>query len=152
MLVNWQPKRTKFKRLQKGALQKCQFRLSVQSLQQGIAGLRVIKSGRLSIKQLEQSRRKLLTVRRKNEKQKLWMKCIADIPITAKALGLRMGKGKGVIKYWAARLFAGKIIFQVSHMKKSRELKALQLVRKLLPIPTKIVKNKVLRKVRIETF
>jgi large subunit ribosomal protein L16 len=85
--------------LHKGGVQKCQYKLSAGQLQQAAVGLRILKSGQLTAKQLEQMRRKIITVRKKKEKQKIWFRCIPDIPITAKPLGIRMGKGKGGIKY-----------------------------------------------------
>jgi len=152
MIIKWQPKRTKFKRLQKGTLRKCQYRLSAKYLQQGYAGLRILKSGRFTQKQLEQARRKIVTVRKRKEKQRLWFRCIPDIPITAKALGLRMGKGKGVIKYWSARLLAGKVILQINRMTRHRSVKALRLIKKVLPVPTKIVLGKVIQHIKLKTY
>jgi len=70
MQTKWQPKRSKFKRLHKGVIKKCQYRLSTKFVQQGYAGLRVLKSGRFTPKQLEQSRRKLLVVKKKKRKTK----------------------------------------------------------------------------------
>jgi len=152
MIAKGQPKYTKFKRLHKGTIRKCQYRLSAKYLQQGSAGLRVLKSGRFTQKQLEQARRKIVTVRKRKEKQKIWFRCIPDIPITAKSLGLRMGKGKGAIKYWSARLRAGKVIFQINRMTKRREVKALHLIKKVLPVPTKIILNKVTQYVKLKTY
>jgi len=141
MLVQWQPKKTKFKRLHKGVILRCKYKLSSRVSQQGIFGLRVLKSTRFTGKQLEQARRRILTVRKKREKQKIWFRCIPDIPVTAKPLGIRMGKGKGNIKYWISRLPAGKIIFQLNYMDKVRAKKALILAKKVMPMPTKIYVN-----------
>jgi large subunit ribosomal protein L16 len=146
MITTWQPKRTKFKRLHKGVVQKCQYKSSAVQLRQGVIGLRVLKSGRLTAKQLEQTRRKMITVRKKKEKQKIWFRCIPDVPVTAKPLGIRMGKGKGGIKYWISRLSAGKAIMQMNHMTQRRAIKALLLAKKMLPIPTKVLISKVSRK------
>jgi len=123
----WYPKIAKFKRLHKGAIQRCEYRQSATRLQQGTFGLRVLKSGKLNAIQLEAARiqiaktmkkkrvklqgkaaklkskalkAKLRVLRRKNSvKSKLWLRSIPDIPITAKPLGIRMGKGKGVVNY-----------------------------------------------------
>lgn len=152
MLAKWQPKRTKFKRVHKGTLHRCQYRKTTLRLQQGFAGLRMLKSGHLVIKQLEPARRKIFSVKKKHTKQKLWMKCAVDMPVTAKSLGLRMGKGKGLLKYWSARVLAGKTIFNVSRMQKDTGLKILQMVRKFFPAPTKLVVNNAIRKTHAETF
>lgn len=138
----WQPKKTKFKRLHKGTLKKCRYKKSCVTTTQGVFGLKVLKSVRLNSKQLEQVRRKIISVRKKKEKQKIWFRCIPDIPVTAKPLGIRMGKGKGNIKYWTARVPAGKIVFQLNMMKKKKAFKALRLAKKILPMPTKTYMNK----------
>ena len=127
----WQPKKTKFKRLHKGTLNKCRYKKSAITTTQGVFGLKVLKSVRLNSKQLEQVRRKIISVRKKKEKQKIWFRCIPDIPVTAKPLGIRMGKGKGNIKYWTSRVPAGKIVFQLNIMKKKKAFKALRLAKKI---------------------
>lgn len=141
MLFVWQPKKTKFKRLQKGVVHRCRYKQSAIRSHQGVYGLRVLKSTRFTAKQLEQARRRILTIRKKREKQKIWFRCIPDVPITSKPLGIRMGKGKGNIKYWISRLSAGKIIFQLNYMHEWRARKALILAQKVLPMPTKIYIN-----------
>lgn len=146
MLIKWQPKQFKFKRLQKGVLKNCQFKVTASKPHQGSIGLRALKSGVLTSKQLEQARRKLLKFRKKKEKNKIWFRCIPDIPITKKPLGIRMGKGKGSPKYWIFRLAAGSVILQLSYMTRSRSAKGLILAKKALPIPTKVVYNKSIRR------
>ena len=69
MIYRWQPKQTKFKRLQKGNVKKCKFKLTSRVTQLGLCGLKILKSFRLTAKQLEQARRKILSVRKKKEKQ-----------------------------------------------------------------------------------
>jgi len=54
--------------LHKGVVQKCQYKISARQLRQGTIGLRVLKSGQLTAKQLEQTRRKMITVRKKKRK------------------------------------------------------------------------------------
>jgi len=146
MRVVWQPKKTKFKRLHKGTTLSCEYRQSACKLQQGAIGLKVLRSGSLTSRQLEQVRRKISRVRKKKEKQKIWFRSIPDIPITAKPLGIRMGKGKGQISYWISRLTAGKIIFHVNWMSKNRANTALKSALKLLPVPTQIISCKTYNK------
>jgi len=71
MIFRWQPKETKFKRLQKGCIKKCRFKITARITQEGICGLKILKSTRLTAKQLEQARRKILSVRKRKEKQLL---------------------------------------------------------------------------------
>jgi len=145
MLTNWKPNQTKFKRLQKGVIKKCQYSFSAMCLQQGSVGLRILKSGILTAKQLEQARRKIIRFRKKKHKQHIWFYCLPDIPITRKPLGIRMGKGKGSPKHWISRLTAGKTIMQLNYLVGNRSKKALSVVKKILPIPTKIVSTRLLK-------
>jgi len=146
MLFRLKPKREKFKRLHKGLVSKCQFRSSAVRPQQGALALRALKSGLLTAKQLEQARRKIILFRKKKHKQKVWYRCIPDIPVTQKAKGLRMGKGKGSTKFWISRITAGKAIFQLNYVPNTKPRKALKLIKKILPIPTKIVNNSGLKR------
>jgi large subunit ribosomal protein L16 len=150
MIFNWQPRQTKFKRLHKGKIKKCRFKRSARTTQDGICGLIILKSMRLTVKQLEQARRKIMTVRKKKEKQKIWTRCVSDTAITAKPLGIRMGKGKGAIKYWVHKAVAGKIIFHLSPRALKRAKTALEKAKKILPIPTKIYVNRTMLRRRIK--
>ena len=105
---------------------------------------------RLTLKQLEQARRKIVTVRKKREKQKLWSRCVTDTAVTAKPLGIRMGKGKGAIKYWVHKAVAGKVIFHLSPRALWRALAALKKAQKILPVPTKIYINRTMLKSPLE--
>ena len=146
MLITWKPRQTKFKRLQKGIIKKCNHTCSATRIQQGILGLRILKSGILTSKQLEQARRKMLKFRKKKEKQKIWFHCVPDVPITRKPLGIRMGKGKGAPKHWISKLISGKVIMQLNYLSRKRAKKALRAAKKILPVPTKIVFNKAARR------
>jgi len=141
MIIRWKPKREKFKRVHKGTIAKCLFRNSAIRPQQGNLSLRALKSGIITAKQLEQARRKIILFKKKKHKQKIWYRCIPDVPITRKPLGLRMGKGKGSPKFWISRVSAGKAIIQLNYMQNNKPRSALTLVQKILPIPTRIVYN-----------
>jgi len=143
MLVFWKPKKFKFKRLHKGIVKKCCYRPSASKTHHGVFGIKILKSARLTAKQLEQANRRFLTVRKKREKYKFWFKCLPDIPITQKPLGIRMGKGKGNVASWISRAPAGKVIFQLdSSVETTRALKGLSRAAAILPVPTKIYINK----------
>ena len=150
MIFKWQPKKTKFKRLQKGNLKKCRYKLSARTTQDGICGLIILQSRRLNLKQLELARRKISTVRRKREKQKIWTHCVTDVCVTAKPLGIRMGKGKGAVKYWTHKALAGKVIFHLSPRGVRRAKSALQKAQNILPIPTKMYINRQMRRKSIK--
>lgn len=152
MVSNWQPKKVKFKRLQKGRITKIEYRISARQLPQASFGLRVLKSGRLTAKQLEQARKKIIKIRQKREKQKIWFNCLPDIPVTSKPLGIRMGKGKGTTDYWVSRLTAGKMILQINWVPTAKAKRGLKQAAKVLPVPTKVITNKVCKKPLILTY
>jgi ribosomal protein L16 len=59
------------------------------------------------------------TIRRKLERQgKLWIHAFPDLPITRKPTELRMGKGKGSVSYWAMRVPAGRMLFEIEGVSK----------------------------------
>lgn len=133
------PKKTKFIKIQKGTIKPITFKKKIQNLDQGFYALKVLKNCRLDTKQIEATRRKISKEVRK--KEKLWLKILPDIAVTAKPNEIRMGKGKGSIDYWVFRLSAGRIIFELSYMSKLKSYAILAAAKNLLPIPTKIVKK-----------
>ena len=90
-----QPKRSKYKKIRKGTLSKLEFRSN--NLQFGTIGLKALQSGVISSRQIEAARQ---AINRKIKRQgKLWIRVFPNLPITAKPTEVRMGKGKGSVKY-----------------------------------------------------
>ena len=69
------------------------------------------QSGLVSSKQLESTRQSL--TRKIKKKGKVWLKVFLQLPITKKPNETRMGKGKGVVQYWVARVKGGSILFEL---------------------------------------
>ena len=90
-----QPKKTKYKKIQKGNLR--QFDLCSNQFKFVTVGLKTIKSGTITSRQIEAARQAI--VRKLNRKGKLWIKIFPAIPITKKPVEIRMGKGKGSISH-----------------------------------------------------
>ena len=90
-----QPKKTKYKKIQKGNLR--QFDPCSNQLKFGTVGLKTIKSGTITSRQIEAARQAI--VRKLNRKGKLWIRIFPAIPITKKPVEIRMGKGKGSISH-----------------------------------------------------
>lgn len=114
-----QPKRSKYRKQQKGS------RKGVTSNERslGTVGLRAIERGRLNARQLEAARR---TIRHHlNREGQLQMKVFPDIPVTAKPLEVRMGKGKGAISQYGTKVQPGKLLFEVGGVPNSVAEKAL---------------------------
>jgi len=90
-----QPKKTKYKKIQKGKLSRFNFRSN--KLKFGSIGLKVTKSGTISSRQIEAARQAI--VRKLSRKGKVWIRIFPTVPITAKPTEVRMGKGKGTFSH-----------------------------------------------------
>jgi large subunit ribosomal protein L16 len=90
-----QPKKTKYRKVQKGKLSKFNYRSS--QLNFGSIGLKAAQSGSISARQIEAARQAI--VRKINRKGKLWVRAFPTLPITAKPTEVRMGKGKGAVSH-----------------------------------------------------
>lgn len=105
-----QPKRFKYRKLKKGRLKEFEFKSN--RLKFGVIGLKSFSSGLVSARQLEASRRAI--VRKLNRKGKLWLRVFPDYIVTKKPNESRMGKGKGSLSSWSARIAKGNILFEIA--------------------------------------
>ncbi len=130
-----QPRKTKYKKLQKGKIKKYDYKST--QLTFGTIGLKAISSGIISARQLEAARQ---TINRKiKRKGKIWIKIFPSIPITEKPVSVRMGKGKGAVKYWGAKVSSGKVLFELCGVSIKESILALKSGSHKLPIKTKII-------------
>lgn len=104
-----QPKNKKYKKQKKGKLSKINFRSN--KLKFGTFGLKAIKSGFISAKQIEAARQAIN--RRLKKSGKIWIRIFPNVPVIAKPLEARMGKGRGNVSHWACRVSAGSILFEL---------------------------------------
>lgn len=105
----FKPKKTKYKKYQKSRL-KCNCR-SLIHLTFGYFGLKSLETGRITSWQIESIRQ---NINRKIKKSgKIWINIFPDVPITSKPSEIRMGKGKGNVDYWIAKVTPGQILFEV---------------------------------------
>ena len=100
-----QPKRTKFRKMQKGRNRGLAHRGSTVSF--GEFGLKAVGRGRITARQIEAARRAM--TRHIKRGGKIWIRIFPDKPITKKPLEVRQGKGKGSVEYWVAQIQPGKI-------------------------------------------
>ena len=70
---------------------------------------------------------------------KVWIKIFPDKPVTAKGLGVRMGKGKGATDYWVAVVKPGRVMFEIAGVPEETAREALRLATHKLPCKCKIV-------------
>lgn len=130
-----QPKKIKYKKLKKGTLQRLEFKTI--DLKFGTIGLKTRTSGLISARQLEAARRAI--IRKIKRKGKLWLRVFPHLPITSKPNESRMGKGKGSLSYWATKVFAGTVLFELCGIPKHTATEALNSGKVKLPVKTKII-------------
>ena len=132
-----QPKRTKFRKQQKGRNRGLALRGSRVSF--GEYGLKAVGRGRLTARQIEAGRRAM--TRRIRRGGKIWIRVFPDKPITQKPLEVRQGKGKGSVEYWVALVQPGKVLYEMQGVPEEVAREALTLAAAKLPFKTVFVKR-----------
>lgn len=128
------PRKTKYKKTQKGKLVKLEFKTT--DLKFGTVGLKAAEAGILNSRQIEAARQSI--ARKTKRKAKIWIRIFPDLPITSKPTGVRMGKGKGQVSHWGARVRGGTVLFEVCGANYKTIFAALKTACAKLPIKTKI--------------
>ncbi len=135
-----QPKRTKFRKQHKGRNRGLAQRGSKVSF--GEYGLKATGRGRLTARQIEAARRAM--TRHVKRGGKIWIRVFPDKPVTQKPLEVRMGKGKGNVEYWVARIQPGKVLYEMEGVSETLAREAFTLAAAKLPIGTAFVKRSVM--------
>ena len=130
-----QPKRTKYRKQQKGKIKGIAHRGS--QLAFGSFAIKTLDEGFLTSRQLEAAR-VALTRFMKREGQ-VWIRVFPDRPVTSKPAEVRMGKGKGAPEYWMAPIKRGRILFEAEGVPLAVAKEALRLAAQKLPIVTKFI-------------
>ncbi len=130
-----QPKRTKYRKVQKGRMKGNSGRGHL--LSNGMFGIKSLDANFLTSRQIEAAR--VAATRFMKREGQLWIKIFPDKPITKKPLEVRMGKGKGAPEYWAAVVKPGRIIFEVGGVPMDVAKEALRLAAQKLPVKTKFI-------------
>ena len=133
------PKRTKFRKMQKGRMKGLSHRGNI--LSNGMFGIKSLDSNFLTSRQIEAAR--IAATRYMKREGQLWIKIFPDKPITKKPLEVRMGKGKGAPEYWACRVKPGRILFEIDGVSEIIAKEALYKASAKLPIKTKFIKRNV---------
>lgn len=132
-----QPKKTKFRRQQKGRM-KGEAQRGNQ-LAFGSFGIKSLESKWITGRQIEAAR---IAVTRYMQRQgQVWVRIFPDKPITKKPAEVRMGKGKGSVEYWCARVHPGRILFECEGIDEETARGAFALGAAKLPIKTKFIKR-----------
>jgi large subunit ribosomal protein L16 len=134
------PKRTKYRKMQRGRLKGKACRNN--KLNHGDYGLQALEPVWLTSRQIEAVRR---TISRYTKRTgKLWIKVFPDKSVTARAEESRMGSGKGAVDSWVVVIKPGNILFEITGVTKEIALEALKIASYKLPIKTKIlIKNEI---------
>ena len=131
------PKRTKFRKMHKG-------RIKGQApggsdLNFGSFGLKATQPERVTARQIEAARRAM--TRHMKRQGRVWIRIFPDVPVSKKPTEVRMGKGKGSVEYWAAKVKPGRIMFEIDGVGDAVAREALRLAAMKLPVKTRIVQR-----------
>ena len=130
-----QPKRTKFRKAQKGRMKGISQRGN--QLSNGMFGIKSLDSKFITSRQIEAAR--IAATRYMKREGQLWIKIFPDKPITKKPLEVRMGKGKGAPEYFVAVVKPGRIMFEIAGVTLDVAKEALRLAAQKLPVKTKFI-------------
>lgn len=130
-----QPKRTKFRKQQKGRNRGLATRGNKVSF--GEYALKATDRGRLTARQIESARRAINRYIKRGGR--VWIRVFPDKPISKKPLEVRMGKGKGNPEYWVALVKPGQVLYELEGVSEELAREAFRLAGAKLPIPTTFV-------------
>jgi len=105
----------------------------------GTIGLQATGRGRITARQIEAARRAM--TRHIKRGGKIWIRVFPDKPITKKPLEVRMGKGKGSVDYWAARVKPGRVMFEIDGVPEDVAREALRLGSAKLSVKTRFIQR-----------
>lgn len=131
------PKRTKFRKQQRGRLKGKSYRGNTLAF--GDFGIQALEPAYVTTNQIEAAR--VAITRTMKRGGKVWIRIFPDKPYTKKPLETRMGKGKGNVETWVAKVLPGRIMFEVAGVAEDVALEALRLAIHKLPMKCRIVKR-----------
>ena len=132
-----QPKKTKFRKAHKGRIHG--NAKGGSELAFGQFGLKSQEPERVTARQIEAARRAI--TREMKRQGRVWIRIFPDVPVSKKPTEVRMGKGKGSVEYWAARVKPGRILFEIDGVPADVAKEALRLGAMKLPIITRVVER-----------
>ena len=130
-----QPKRTKFRKMQKGRIRGLAYRGSTVAY--GSFGIKTMDEGFITSRQIEAAR--IAITRHMKREGQVWIRIFPDKPMTSKPAEVRMGKGKGAPSHWVAPVRPGRIMFEVDGVELDTAKEALRLGAQKLPVRCKLV-------------
>ena len=133
------PKRAKYRKVHRGRMTGAASRGN--KVAYGEWGIQAVEPGWITGNQIEAAR--VAMTRHTKRGGKVWIKIFPDKPVSAKALGTRMGSGKGAPDHRVAVVKAQKVMFEIGGVDETIAREALRLAKHKLPIKTKIIKREV---------
>ena len=130
-----QPKRTTFRKQQKGRVKGIATR--GHSISFGTFAIKSLEPGRITSRQIEAAR--ISVTRAMKREGQVWIRVFPDKPITKKPAEVRMGKGKGAPEYWVACVKPGTIIFESAGVTKEVAMASMRLAAQKLPVRSSFV-------------
>jgi large subunit ribosomal protein L16 len=130
-----QPKKQKFRKQFRGKMKGSAIRGS--NVDFGEFGLKAMNRGWLSARQIEAARKAIVKYTRRGGK--VWLRVFPDKPTTKKALGTRMGSGKGDIFQYVAVIKPGKILFEIAGVSLETANEAFKNASAKIPFKVKLV-------------
>nr|YP_010394408.1 ribosomal protein L16 [Phytophthora lateralis]DAZ88416.1 TPA_asm: ribosomal protein L16 [Phytophthora lateralis]DAZ88849.1 TPA_asm: ribosomal protein L16 [Phytophthora lateralis] len=129
------PKKTKYKKQFKGKL--VGKTTKSNNIVYGKYAIKVLEETRLTSRQIEATRR--IIIRKMKRLGFLWIRVFPDTPITSKPTENRMGKGKGAVSFWVAKVKKGQILYEISGISLENAKKVLKAGSNKLPVKTKFI-------------
>ena len=131
------PKRTKYRKQQRGRLKGKSYRGN--RLAFGDYGIQALEPHYVTTNQIEAARVAMTSTMKRGGK--VWIRIFPDKPYTKKPLETRMGKGKGNVETWVAKVLPGRIMFEIAGVPEDVAMEALRLAIHKLPMKCRIVKR-----------
>lgn len=135
-----QPKRTKFRKQRKGRNRG--LAQSGNKVSFGEYGLKSLDAERVTARQIESARRAITRYVKRGGK--IWIRIFPDVPVTKKPIEVRMGKGKGNVEYWVAKVQPGRMLYEIEGVDEATAREAFRLASAKLPVKTAFVKRTIM--------
>ena len=132
-----QPKRSKFRKMQKGRMKGNAGRGNQIAF--GSFAIKALEECWITSRQIEASR--IAATRYMKREGQMWIRIFPDVPVTAKPIEVRMGKGKGSVDRWVAKIKPGRIMFEVDGVTEDVAMEALRLAAMKLSVKSRFVKR-----------
>ena len=132
-----QPKRTKFRKQFKGRIHG--MSKGGTNLDFGEFGLKSLEPNRVNAREIEAARRAI--TRQMKRAGRVWIRIFPDVPVTKKPTEVHMGKGKGGVEFWCARVAPGRVMFEIGGVSEEVAREALRLGAAKLSVRTRFVQR-----------